>query len=192
MLCPAAMRLPTLTAAILTFVAAAAAPARADHITVGAAIGTAQTTADADAGNGGSGTLGLYGRMRVAPRVSLQLDINEMDPAVSGAAAIRQATALAIVDLTGGRLVPILLGGVGLDWTSEQDGDALFHHFELGAGLEYRFLGGFALGIDGRIGTRSLDTGTQLSAEYAPQYIPPGGLAEGQYRTLRLTAAFGF
>jgi hypothetical protein len=196
MLSPAAMRLTTLIAATATLTVAtagAARTARADHLTVGAALGETETTSDANSGNSASGTFGLFGRLKVAPRISIQLDINKADsPASSSGVTIRQATALAVVDLTGGRLVPILLGGVGLDWSSTPDGDALYHHIELGAGLEYRFFAGLSIGIDGRIGTRSLDAGGSSEVEYAPQYVPNGGLAEGQYRSVRLTAAFGF
>ena len=186
------MRLSTLIAATTTLTAAAAGTARADHLTVGAALGETETTSDANSGNSASGTFGLYGRMRVAPRISVQLDLNKVDAPVDGAGiAIRQTTALAIIDLTGGRLVPFLLGGVGLDWTSTPAGDALYHHFELGAGLEYRFAGGFTLGIDGRLATRSLDTGP-APEDYQPRFAPTGGLAEGEYRSVRFTAGFGF
>jgi hypothetical protein len=125
---------------------------------------------------------------------------------------IRSGTALLVLDLVDhGRLVPMLLVGAGLDRASSDYVSQAGHHFEGGLGLEYRAAGGFTIGVDVRMGGRSVDdarygatldsTMIEPSSCSAPEagcgtdtvglvgYTP---LREGGYRAARLTIGVAF
>src|SRR5206468_3184670 len=108
---------------------------------------------------------------------------------------IRTGTALLVIDLGAGpHLVPTLAAGMGLDRASDHYGGATTgHHFEGGLGLEYRADGGFVVGVEGRLGGRSIDSDTTLYPVrsgidlYAPSY-----LRAGEYRSIRATLGVRF
>jgi hypothetical protein len=72
------------------------------------------------------------------------------------------------------------------------------HHFEGGLGLEYRAQGGLVIGLDVRLGGRSLENSDVViaSPDQSPPIIDDGrfvyGVAEGEYRAARLTAGVRF
>lgn len=176
------------------------APAHAGPVTAGVSAGVLHDKADGD--GEGNRTLGLFGRVDVAPRVAAQLELMKLDTddATWTPTTIRVGTAslrLALVDPRKTRFVPTISFGAGLDRASTEYDTTEGHHFEGGVGLEYRAEGGFAIGLDLRFGGRSVeneavavpvaeDTGVR------PLLYDGGGLREGEYRALRLTAGIAF
>ena len=120
--------------------------------------------------------------------ISAQLEIAKLDNDQMGT-RVRTGSTLLVLDLGHGALAPIAFGGVGLDSTSSINADRRYAHVELGAGVEYRALGGLTLGADVRIGTRKLldDQPTGVLT-----YLEPLTLSEGQYRSARITLGARF
>ncbi len=173
--------------------------------------GVTQSKQDADIGADANHTIGLFGRLGFTPRLAGQLEVARIQTE-DGGANIRTATALLVVDLgSKGRLVPILLAGLGLDDASTPYGTSQgAHHIEGGLGLEYR-ADGITIGADVRLGDRTLhddqnvypvsggavacdsrgceDAGTKPTptALYAPST-----LQDGEYRTARITLGIQF
>jgi hypothetical protein len=188
------MRLPYLVATSAFLVTAASSAAHAGF-TVGATLG--MTQAEADSNDDANNTMGLYGRVGILPRLAAQLDLNRITSGdTSNTTDLRQATALAVLDLGGHNFVPILLAGAGLDWQSDNYSSSNYHHLEVGVGFEYRAIGGFVVGIDARLGTRTLDSSsesyTSPPTAYAHVADAAPDLSEGEYRSVRLTAGFSF
>jgi len=173
----------------LAFVALLSSAAAANPITAGVNLGTTQSKADGASGAGSSDTMGLFGRLGFNKRVAGQLELTRIKTDPGSAVDIRTGTALLVIDLTaGGHLVPTLSAGLGFDTASPQYGSSTSgHHFEGGVGLEYRADGGLVIGVDLRMGGRSIDT--QDKAQPLTGTIAlytPSTLQEGEYRSARL------
>jgi hypothetical protein len=161
-----------------------ASPAVANPLQLGASYGidedqTYQATSHA---------LGIFARVGIAPMIGAQLDIAKLDNDSMGT-TIRTGSGLLVVDLAVGSVVPIAFGGLGLDATHDLISDRTFAHAELGAGLEYRALGGLVIGADVRIGARKVIGETDRAIE---AFYEPITLGEGEYRAARLTLAARF
>lgn len=170
--------------------------AAARPITAGVSVGSAHSKADAD--RDANTSLGLFGRIALTRRLAGQLEVSKLqldDETNYDHATIRKLTALVVFDLLDhGAFVPVLFAGLGVDretsdW-SERSGD----HIEGGVGLEYRARGGLTLGVDLRLGSRSIeDRYEALPVEGDIALLaPPAHLSEGEYRTLRLTLGVRF
>jgi hypothetical protein len=174
--------------------------ADARPIVAGATLGLAQSKVDAS--DDASRTLGLFGRLGLTPRLSAQLELQQYRTEDDSYKTLRTWTAALVVDLTAHpRWVPVLLAGAGLDHESYVDGgDAGHgHHFEGGFGIEYRHPGGLTLGADARLGGRSMESDDVIFEgdgkavpPTGPVFLVPSRLAEGEYRSLRLTLAIRF
>ena len=169
--------------ALLAPSTAAASPT----ITAGVNLGMQQSELDGASGLDPSRTLGLFGRLAFNARLAGQLEIAELQtPDDTG--SIRSATASLVVDLTtSGRLVPTIVAGIGMDWADSTYGSTNeAHHIEGGLGLEYRADGGLTIGIDLRMGGRSLheseDIAYPADVRGGIAYIVPSQLQEGEYR----------
>lgn len=170
-------------------------------VTAGVSAGVLHDEADAD--GEGNRTLGLFGRVGFSKRFSGQLEIMKLDTddATYTATNIRIATAsirLDLVDPARSRLVPTVSFGAGIDRASTEYDTTEGHHFEGGVGLEYRAEGGFTIGVDLRFGGRSIDE-EEYELAHGDEAPPPrpliydgGGLREGEYRALRVTAGVAF
>jgi len=177
-------------APLLAASAALLAPsiAAAGPLTAGVNLGISQTEMDGAAGIDPSKTVGLFGRLAFNSRLAGQLEIAKFQ-SVDQSTAVRMATASLVVDLTtSGRLVPTLVAGIGMDWADGTYGSATeAHHIEGGLGLEYRAAGGLTLGIDLRMGGRSLhqseDIAYPTDVRGGVAYIVPSALQEGEYRS---------
>lgn len=144
-----------------------------------------------------SQTMGLWGRVGLGSRFSGQLELQQLE-ASYGDDRIRSGTALLVLDVLGGsdrRLMPMIVVGAGLDRATifgnqEIDG----RHYEGGAGLEYRSADGLTLGLDLRLGGRSLDNGDVILADAArgPALLIAPPISEGPYKSLRLTLGLRF
>ncbi len=186
---------------IIAGVLACPALAAANPITIGASIGLTQDQVDADAGNDATQTLGLWGRLGFSSRVAGQLELSRFESktgcdtcTVGTYTDIRTGTALLVVDLAeGSHWMPMLVAGLGLD---RDDGSipTRGHHIEGGLGLEYRGDGGITLGVDARLGSRTLDGDVVLqgSGSDVIAFVPPSKLQEGDYQSLRLTLGVRF
>jgi hypothetical protein len=173
--------------------------------TVGVSFGKAETQGDANDGDDANTTLGLYVRGRIASMLSLQGELSKLQTDDTSSSSIRTWNLAAVVDLAHGRFVPILLVGGGMDVISQsyQTSDTTYAHAEIGGGLEYRMRGGFVLGADLRIGTRTLESQPVYADPIAagapsninhptPSYVASSSLSEGQYRSMRLTLGVHF
>lgn len=181
-----------LVIAALPSLAAAGTP-----ITAGVSAGVLHDEADAD--GEGNRTLGLFGRIGFAKRFSGQLEVMKVDTddATYTATSIRIATAslrLDLVDPAKSRLVPTVSFGAGIDRASTDYDTTEGRHFEGGFGLEYRADGGLTIGVDLRLGGRSVEDKYYAvpAAEGGPLFYDGGGLREGEYRALRATAGIAF
>ena len=186
-----ALRTSMRLAAALLALALAPAIAAARPVTLGISAGVHHDEADPD--DESNRTLGLFGRVAFSSRVWGQLEVLkiETDDAYYTPTTIRTATVLLGVDLVSqGRWVPTIKVGAGLDRASTEWDTEEGHHYEGGLGLEYRAEGGMTIGIDLRLGGRSVDEPEyELLAddtEPAPLYWDGGGLREGEYRSARL------
>ena len=173
----------------------AAGPAAANPITLGANVGLAQTkvAADGDANR----TLGLFGRLGLGSRVAGQLELAQIESRTSPTDDIKQGGAFLVADFAGGSLVPLVLIGGGIDHESWGFGDATYARAEAGLGLELRTSGGFVLGADVRLGTRTvvMQTKSDVLANMTPAqiaFLTPETLHEGEYRSARLTLGVTF
>ncbi|MBX3158198.1 MAG: hypothetical protein KF773_19680 [Deltaproteobacteria bacterium] len=190
------MRMHVFTVAALLGATGLASASPERPITAGFSLGMAQSRVDAagDANN----TIGLWGRLQFTPRVSGQLELMRIS-ADDGNANLRTGTLLFVIDLAKqGRLMPVLLAGLGLDHSSDPYGlDTTGHHIEGGLGLEYRANGGLTFGIDARLGGRTIDSQPKGILEMPPQpgtptFFVPSHLSEGEYRQVRATLGVRF
>ncbi len=175
--------------------AALAIPALADArpITAGASIGRIQSKANAD--GEASDTYQLFGRVGLTSRLGAQLELQKIeDPSLD----VRSGSALLVIELANHpHWAPILVAGVGLDHAQADWYEASGHHIEGGPGLEYRADGGFVIGVDLRLGGRSVTEESEVYPVYdteagiLPLYAPYG-LVAGEYRSARLYAAVRF
>jgi hypothetical protein len=192
-----------LAAVVLAPLLALPSLADARPVTAGIQAGVHHDKEDGD--DEGNRTLGLFGRVGLTKRISGQLEVQRIDTDDQywEPTTIRTGTVLLVVDLVDkGRLVPTLKVGAGLDratteWSTE-DG----HHYEGGFGLEYRAEGGFTVGIDLRMGGRSVDNDEEavpvgiddqgVPNDVAPLFADGAGLREGEYRSARLWFGIDF
>ena len=183
-----------LVIAALPSLAAAGTP-----ITAGVSAGVLHDEADAD--GEGNRTLGLFGRVGFAKRFSGQLEVMKLDTddATYTATNIRIFTAslrLDLVDPAKSRFVPTISFGMGIDRASTDYDTTEGNHYEGGIGVEYRAEGGFTIGLDLRLGGRSVeqkyyDVATG-GGDTRPLIYDGGGLREGEYRALRASAGIAF
>lgn len=189
--------------------------AAARPFTAGVDLGLSHSEANDTSGLEPSTTLGVFARLGLTSRLAGQVELQRIrtDDAYGTGGDIKTATALLVVELgSRGRLVPTLMAGIGLDRANGYYPQKA-HHIEGGFGLEYRASGGFTLGLDVRMGGRSIDDDAKtlpiaggiepdVSARTAPcggdeehgtiAYYAPAGLEEGEYRTARLTLGVRF
>ena len=173
--------------------------------TVGLALGKTESKQDAQNGADANSTVGLFVRGRLSHALQLQAELSKLQDDGSSGTTIRTWNAALLYDFGHGSVVPFALVGLGFDVLSYSDGytsDQTSTHAELGAGVEYRFGGGFVLGADVRLGSRS---GTQsqtypvgiaanggASPGIVPAYTAPSYLSDGEYRSMRLTLGVHF
>lgn len=171
----------------LALVALLSSTAAANPITAGINVGVTQNKEDGEAGLDASDTIGLFGRLGFNKRVSGQLEITRIKTEDSGV-DIRTGTALLVIDLTtGGRFVPTLSAGIGIDSAEySYGGTTEGHHIEGGLGVEYRADGGLVIGADLRMGGRSIDQDEQVVPLDGALYYSPSTMREGEYRSGRL------
>jgi len=169
---------------------AAASPA----VTAGLNLGVTQSKEDGANGNDASDTIGLYGRVGFSKRLSGQLEVMKISTEEGSGVTIRSGTALLIADLTtNSRLVPTIAVGVGLDSASYAYGDSTeATHIEGGFGLEYRAEAGLTIGLDLRMGGRSIDQEDKIIAQPAAFRYAPSHLTEGEYRSGRISVGVRF
>jgi hypothetical protein len=181
----------------LAALAVVALPSLADArpFTAGVGIGRSQTKADAD--GDASDTMQIFGRFSFTKRLSAQLEFQKLQMPY-GDAIVRSATILLVVDLgQRGHFVPIMFGGFGGDEFTEAYGyEQNASHKEGGVGLEYRADGGLTMGLDLRIGGRSLDEGeyktVPINEDGVIGIYPTASLNAGEYRSGRIYAAIRF
>lgn len=179
--------------------------ATAAPITAGVSFGTHHDEVDAD--GEGNRSLGLFGRIGLSRRMSAQLEVMKIDTDEQtwtptnirvGTLSLR----FDLVDPIKSRLVPTVSFGAGLDRATTDYDTTSGHHYEGGLGLEYRAEGGFTIGLDLRFGGRSVEEkyvvqedGTpppETAGQPRPLIYDGGGLREGEYRALRVTAGVAF
>ena len=166
--------------------------ASAGPITAGLSMGLAESKADASANTDANKTIGLYGRLRFTPRLAGQLELSRINTDDQNL-NIRSGTALLVVDLgSKGALVPILLAGIGVDVATGTYTSKAAHHIEGGLGLEYRAPGGFTIGVDARMGGRSIDSAAAKGPVLQALYRTSPSLSEGEYRSARITLGVRF
>ncbi|HEU0037369.1 MAG TPA: outer membrane beta-barrel protein [Kofleriaceae bacterium] len=179
--------------AVLVALALPSSALAGGSITAGANLGITQTREDADLDP--SGTLGLFGRLGFAKRLAGQLEVQRIKTDEFSDVDIRTGTALLVLDLRdAGKLVPIVLGGVGFDRAATEFSSTNGSHIEGGVGLEYRAAGGFTLGADFRIGSRFLEPQAVANDDLPPDvtFFAPSHLSGGEYRSLRVTLGVRF
>ena len=171
----------------------------AGPLTAGVNLGLSQTELDGEQGIDPSRTVGLFGRLAFNKRVAGQLEVARIAAGdESNPINIRSATASLVVDLGGrGRLVPTLVAGIGYDWASSEYGYSTeAHHIEGGLGLEYRADGGLTVGVDVRLGGRTLREQDAIAypddVRGGVAYILPSQLQEGEYRSAQLKLGVRF
>ena len=165
--------------------------AAAGPVTAGVNAGVIAVKSDPD--QEANNTLGLFGRVAFGKRVSGQLDIMRIDnnADVSMSTTVRAYTASLVVDLMDkGNLIPTLVVSAGLDRASTDGVTEDGHHYEGGLGLEYRSEGGLNLGVDARIGGRSVDNGDTVILDAPPSAF--NAMQEGEYRAFRVTLGVTF
>jgi len=164
-------------------------------VTLGVSAGVHQDEIDQD--DEGNRTLGLFGRFGMSKRIAGQLEVQKIDTdaATYEPTKIRTVTALLVVDLVdSGRWIPTLKVGAGLDWASTEWETREGHHFEGGFGLEYRADDGVTIGLDLRMGGRSVDEPEYVINDDVarPLVYDGGGLREGEYRSGRVYVGIQF
>lgn len=181
--------LTSLTSLTLGLVLALPSVAAANPITAGVNLGVTQSKEDGAAGLDANDTIGLFGRIGFNKRISGQLEVTRIKTDDGSDVSIRSGTASLVIDLTSkGRLVPTLSAGIGLDSASTTYGSTTdAHHIEGGLGLEYRAEGGLTIGVDLRLGGRTLDQQQDIAyPATGVAYFAPSTLREGEYRSARL------
>lgn len=170
--------------------------AAANPVSAGIHLGMTQTKQDGEAGIDASNTVGLFGRLGFTKRVGGQLELMKLGTQDGSGVTIRSGTVLVIADLTtGSRLVPTIALGVGIDNASYQyGGSTKATHIEGGVGLEYRAEAGLTIGVDLRMGGRSLDAqkGAVPVDGAGVTYYAPSYLSGGEYRSGRVTLGVRF
>jgi hypothetical protein len=167
--------------------------AAAGPLTFGAGLGRIQSKENA--GADANAMWQLFGRVGLTNRIGIQVEAQKIEePSVD----VRSGTALLVVELGGKQLVPLLIVGYGIDKATGREWDyyeASGSHTEGGFGLEYRADGGLVIGADVRLGGRSVDDDYYYAQPVEGDVIafaPGGGLAEGEYRSARITAGIRF
>lgn len=173
--------------------------AAAGPLTAGVNLGLSQSELDGEQGIDPSRTVGLFGRLAFNKRLAGQVEVARIAAGDEYTAInIRSATMSLVVDLgSRGRLVPTLVAGIGMDWASDEYGYSTeAHHIEGGLGLEYRAEGGLTLGVDVRLGGRTLheneDIAYPTDVRGGVAYILPSQLQEGEYRSAQLKLGVRF
>lgn len=171
--------------------------AAANPITAGISLGVTQSKEDGASGRDANNTVGLYGRIGFTKRLAAQLEVMKIKTEDGSGANLRSGTMLLVLDLaSGGRLVPTISAGVGIDTASyDYGGSTDAKHIEGGFGLEYRAEAGLTIGIDLRMGGRSIDEEDKLvplAGEGRVAYYAPSNLREGEYRSGRITLGVRF
>jgi Outer membrane protein beta-barrel domain len=196
-----------IAASIVAAVLALPSLATANPVTAGVTFGSHHDKVDSD--GEGSRSLGLFGRVGLTRRLSAQLEVMKIDTDEQTwtPTTIRVGTLslrLDLVDPIKTRLVPTVSFGAGIDRASTDYDTTEGTHYEGGFGLEYRAEGGFNIGIDLRFGGRSVEQevdyandvdGTpppQTEGQPRPLVYDSGGLREGEYRAIRVTAGIAF
>ncbi len=195
------MRLLAFPLTLALVPALASAVAAETKVVVGVSAGLFHNKEDAEAGFDSTETLGLWGRVGLSKRLSAQLEIARhqsqqgCDTCTFGTATdVRVFSGLIVIDLTdGGRWVPTMLAGIGID---RDDGSipTSGSHIEGGFGLEYRANGGLTIGADARLGGRSIDDDAtiQVDAANSIRFVGPTVMREGEYRAIRMTLGVRF
>ncbi|MBA3397256.1 MAG: outer membrane beta-barrel protein [Deltaproteobacteria bacterium] len=185
------------TLAVFAIPVLAPTPAAARPITLGIAAGVSHSEVDAD--TDGHRTLGLFGRVGFSKRVSGQLEIVKFDTDAEtnyDNTTIRTGTALLVVDLLDrGELMPVLFAGLGIDRAENDYTATKGTHIEGGLGLEYRSRGGLTIGLDLRLGGRSIEETYETQPVDTQPILPrlaPARLQEGEYRAGRITIGVKF
>ena len=166
----------------------------AGPITAGVGLGIIQSQVDSAADP--NHTIAIFGRLAFTPRLAGQLELQRIQTDNQNV-DLRTASALLVVDLgSRGRLVPVMLAGLGFDTASTTyGGDSSGHHIEGGFGLEYRADGGFSIGADVRMGGRTIDSQPVVFAPVGCSSClasQPSTLHDGEYRSARLTVGVRF
>jgi len=176
--------------ASLALLSLAASNAVAGPITVGAGLGVTQD--EASSNQDPFSTLSLFGRIALGRSISTELDITKVNTAQGYSA--RVITGLLVLDLGSNvHWVPQLFAGLGIDRASVGYGDYSGHHFEGGAGLEYRADGGFAIGARFHLGGRSIDSEPAVyPLACCTDLYAPNTLQASQYRSFDLYAGIRF
>lgn len=190
-----------IAASLLAASALSFAPGVADAgpLTAGVNLGLSQSELDGEQGIDPGRTIGLFGRLAFTPRLAGQLEVASLQTDDDyGETSIRSATMSLVVDLgSKGHFVPTLVAGIGMDWASDSYGGASeAHHIEGGLGLEYRADGGLTLGLDVRLGGRSLhqedDITYPADVRGGVAYVLPSQLQEGEYRSAQFKIGVRF
>ncbi len=175
----------------LALVASLATTAGASPFTVGVAGGWVQSASDASSSPNNDWQ--LWARLHVWRGLSTQLEWHKLDN--DNAVAMGTVNAIAILDLMHGQWVPFVLAGVGVDYGDNTSDPGNGFDVATGIGFEYRSPGGVVVGIDARIGTRSVSQpetafpGCNFCALQSP---PDTALANGEYRAVRLAVGLHF
>lgn len=190
-------------AAVLAALTALPALAIARPITAGVSIGSHHDKVDSD--GEGNRSLGLFGRVGLTSRLAGQLEVMkiETDDQTWTPTTVRTGTfslRFDLVDATKSRFVPTVSLGAGIDRGDTEWDTTKGTHVEGGFGLEYRAAGGFNVGIDLRLGNRAVDREVAIAVDDTPPpsdqprplVYDPGGLRDGEYRALRVTAGIAF
>jgi hypothetical protein len=161
--------------------------ANAGPVTVGASVGATQQANDASPAS----TLGIFGRIAMTSRLGAQIELSRTDTG-DPAANVQTASALLVVELAATtRWMPILLAGPGIERSDLINA----HHIEGGLGLEYRARAGLTIGIDARMGGRSIDSQPQPlygAVACCTSYTGPSILTAGEYHSIRLAVGARF
>jgi len=132
--------------------------AYAGSITVG--VGAGVTQDGANASQDPLTTESVFARIGLTQRFAAELDIQKTN-ATDNSTDMKVVTGLLVLDLGSNQLglVPQLFAGLGIDRsTTGYYGETDGHHFEAGAGLEYRAAGGLTIGARFHIGQRTIDS----------------------------------
>jgi hypothetical protein len=189
------MRISSVAFAVAAVVAL---PRLADARPIMAGVGVGRIQSKLDANGDASDSLQVFGRLNITPRVAAQVELQKI-ATPQDQVDIRTGTLLVVVDLGhSGHLYPTMFGGLGLDRATDTWGDTITgSHKEGGFGLEYRADGGLTIGVDVRLGGRSVDPQKYM---IEPAYNDSGTIAlyqpetlqSGEYRSGRVFAAIRF
>jgi hypothetical protein len=173
--------LASILAALLLPAALSPSLAHAGRFALGVSLGSTQAEVDADAGLDASSTAGLWLRAGIGKRFSADLEYGKIstENAATRARALNLVGRLAVADLRGGTIHPMVLLALGADSTA--DGYD-FHHAEFGAAIELDLAKDFLVGADFRFGDRTLDSQPVTFDAARLPYTP----AEGSYRAGRI------